>query len=239
MSASNARALRRLSHTALVLLIALIFVGLVLAVVALPPVAAGLSEEVNTKLALTGIRNSVTATLLDFRSYDTLLEIAVLLLVVTAIRALRRGDLPTMRPGDEVLTFLSRILVPVIILIAGYLLTAGFDASGGAFQAGAILAAAGVLLILAGRSVPLPDEGLPIRFGLAIGLAAFVAVGVAGMLVADAFLDYPQHNATHIVLFLEVGVSVSVALALLEMFVGVLRGGPTGSTTHATKKEER
>ena len=238
MSAGKARALRRLSHAVLVLLITVIFIGLVLAVIALPPVAAGLSEYVTAELALTGIRNSVTATLLDFRSYDTLLEIAVLLLAVTAIRALRRGDLPTMRPGDEILVFLGRILVPVMILIAGYLLMAGLDASGGAFQAGAILAAAGVLLILAGRSVPLRDEGLPIRFGLAIGLAAFVAVGIAGVLVADAFLDYPQRSASDIVLLLEVGVSVSAALALLEMFIGVLRGA-TGSTTRLTKGERR
>jgi multisubunit Na+/H+ antiporter MnhB subunit len=239
MSDGKARALRRLSHAALVLLITLIFAGLVLTVIALPPVAAGLSEEVNAELPRNGIHNPVTATLLDFRSYDTLLEIAVLLLAVTAIRALRRGDPSTMRPGDEVLAFLGRILVPVMILFVGYLLMAGLDSPGGAFQAGAILSAAGILLILTGRSVPLRDEGLPLRFGLAIGLAAFVAVGVAGMLVANAFLDYPQRNATAIVLLLEVGASVSIALALLEMFVGVLRGGNAGSATHVTKREKR
>jgi multisubunit Na+/H+ antiporter MnhB subunit len=239
MSDDKASALRRLSHIALLLLVTLIFVGLALAVVALPPVAVGLSDEVNAQLARTGIHSSVTATLLNFRGYDTLLEIAVLLLAVTAIRALVRGDLPTMQPVDEILALFSRILVPFMILIAGYLLMAGLDASGGAFQAGTILAAAGVLLILAGRRVPLPDEGPLIRLGLAIGLAAFIAVGVACMLVADAFLDYPQHSATYIALLLEVGVSVAVALSLLEMFVGVLRGSAMGTTTHATKKEER
>lgn len=239
MSDDKASVLRRLSNIALLLLVTLIFVGLVLAVVALPRVAAGLSDEVNAELAHTGIRSSVTATLLDFRGYDTLLEIAVLLLAVTAIRALGRGDLPTMRPGDEILTVFGRILVPIMILIAGYLMIAGLDASGGAFQAGAILAAAGVLLILAGRQVLLADDNLSIRLGLAIGLATFVAVGVACMLVADAFLDYPQRSTTYIVLLLEVGVSVSVALSLLEMFVGVLRGGATRNATQVTKQEER
>jgi multisubunit Na+/H+ antiporter MnhB subunit len=130
-----------------------------------------------------------------------------------------------MRPGDEILAFLNRILVPVMILIAGYLLWTGVDAHGGAFQAGATLAAAGVLMILSGRKIPLRDEGLPIRLGLALGLVAFVAVGVAGMLVADVFLDYPQRNVTGIVLLLEVGALISVALALLDMFVSVLRTG--------------
>lgn len=239
MSDGKARSLRRLSHAALVLFITLIFAGLVSTVVALPPVAAGLSEDVNAELVLGGVRNPVTATLLDFRSYDTLLEIAVLLLAVVAIRALRRGDPPTIRPDDQILVLLGRILLPVMVLIAGYLLMAGLDAAGGAFQAGAILAAAGVLLVLAGRPLPLREDGVPIRIGLVIGLSAFVTLGVAGVLVADAFLDYPLHNAAAIVLLLEAGVSVSVALALLELFVGVLRCGDAGNTTRSTDTEAR
>jgi multisubunit Na+/H+ antiporter MnhB subunit len=239
MSGRKAGARRWLSRALLILIITLIFGGLVSAVVALPPGAAGLSEDVNAELAVTGVRNPVTATLLNFRSYDTLLEIAVLLLTVTAIRALRRGDLPAMKPSGEILTFLGHILVPVMIVIAGYLLWSGVDAPGGAFQAGAILAAAGVLLILAGRQMPLRDEGLPIRLGLAVGLAVFVAVGITGTLLADAFFDYPQQNASIIVLFLEVGASVSVALALLDMFLSVLRSGDAGRTTPMTKRQEQ
>ena len=239
MSKDKFRSLRRLAHIALLLLVTLIFAGLVSALLALPPVAAGLSNAVSAQLPGTGIRSPVTATLLDFRGYDTLLEIAVLLLAVTAIRALGRGDLSGLRPGDDILAFFGRILLPLMILIAGYLLMAGLDASGGAFQAGAILAAAGILLILAGRQLPLPDEGWSIRLGLAVGLAVFVAVGFVCMLVADAFLDYPQHSTTYIVFLLEVCVSVSVALALLEMFVGVLRGGATGSRPRVTGQEEQ
>lgn len=231
--------LRRLSHAALVLIVALIFAGLVSTVLALPPVAAGLSENVHAELARSGIQNPVTATLLDFRSYDTLLEIAVLLLAVMAIRALRRGDAPTLRPDDEVLAFLGRVLLPVMILIAGYLLMAGLDAAGGAFQAGAVLAAAGVLLILAGRSVPLREHDLPIRMGLAIGLAAFLVIGIASMLIANAFLDYPARYTSALVLLLEAGVTVSVALALLEMFIGVLCGGSAETTTESKSTEER
>jgi multisubunit Na+/H+ antiporter MnhB subunit len=239
MSGGKTWALQRLSHAVLVLIIALIFAGLVLAVVALPPVAAGLSQEVNAELARTGTSNPVTATLLSFRSYDTLLEIGVLLLAVTAIRALRHGDLSAMSPGGEILAFLGHILPSVMILIAGYLLWSGADAPGGAFQAGAILAAAGVLLILAGRQMPLRENGVPIRLGLAIGLALFVAVGIAGMLFADGFLGYPTQDAAAIVLLLEIGASVSIALALLDMFLSVLCSGNTGSTTPVTKRQER
>ena len=239
MSDRNARTLGRLSRAALVVFIALIFAGLVSTVLALPPVAAGLSEDVQAELARSGMRNPVTVTLLDFRSYDTLLEIAVLLLAVVAVRALCRGDAPTLRRDDQILMILSRILLPVMILIAGYLLMAGIDAAGGAFQAGAVLAAAGVLLILAGRSMPLHEDDLTVRIFLAIGLAAFVAVGVASMMVANAFLDYPQRYTGAVVLLLEVGVTVSVALALLELFVGVLRGGNAKATTESTSPEAR
>jgi multisubunit Na+/H+ antiporter MnhB subunit len=214
---------RRLSRAALVLIIMLVFAGLALTLVNLPSGSIGLSAEVNAELGRTGVNNPVTATLLNFRSYDTLLEIAVLLLAVTAIRALRTGGPALMPPGGDVLTFLGRIQVPIMIMIAGYLLWSGADAPGGAFQAGAILAAAGVLLILAGRRPPLRDEGLPMRLGLAIGLAVFVAVGISGLTVANVFLGYSGQSATSVVLLLEVGASISIGLALLDMFLGVLQ----------------
>lgn len=220
---------RRLRRAALTLVVTLVFAGLVFTVLSLPPEAAGLSDEVDAQLAAAGVRNPVTATLLNFRSYDTLLEIAVLLLAATAIQALRRGELSPVKAGGEILVFLVQLLVPVMVLIAGYLLWAGADAPGGAFQAGAIVAGAGVLLILAGRIRPAHDDGAAIRIGLAVGLAAFAAVGLGGALFADAFLDYPQRNAAGIVLILEVGATVSIALALLVMFVSVLRAGNPGN----------
>lgn len=215
--------LRRL-RTALAAGIVIVFAGLAATVLSLPPVAAGLSNEVDEALADSGIPNPVTATLLDFRSYDTLLEITVLLLVATVVRSIRRGTAKPMRAGDEILAFLSQVLVPVMILIAGYLLMAGLDAPGGAFQAGATLAAAGVLLVLSGRRIPLREDGLPLRLGLALGVAAFVTTGIGCMPVTKAFLDYPGPYAAVIVPMLELGVSVSVALALVEMFGSVLRG---------------
>ena len=235
MRDDEAGSLRRLSHVARVLLVMLVFAALALSIINLPPVATGLSGKIHAELAGTGIGSPVTATLLDFRAYDTFLEIAVLLLAVTAIRALSRGDPSARRPDDEILASFSRILVPFMILIAGYLLMAGIDASGGAFQAGAILAAAGILLVLAGR-LALPGQDLPIRLGLAIGLAAFVVVGIACMVIGGAFLDLPQRGTAYVVLILEIAVSVSVALSLLEMFVGVLRRGASGSTTRGAKQ---
>lgn len=234
MSGGRVFTWKRFSRAALVILISLIFAGLAATVVTLPPSAAGLSAEIGANLASTGISNPVTATLLNFRSYDTLLEVAVLLLAVIACRSLRSDDVSPIHPGGDVLTVFGRIQIPILIMIAGYLLWSGAHAPGGAFQAGTVLAAAGVLLILAGRQFPLNREGLPMRLGLALGLAVFVAVGIAGILTEDTFLGYSKHSAPLIVLLLEVSVTVSIAFALVEMFLSVLQS----SSARAMKDKE-
>lgn len=239
MSDQRTSGVPRFAHAALIVAILLVFAGLVATLVGLPSVATGLSADVNASLARSAVHSPVNATLLDFRSYDTLLEIAVLLLAVIAIRALSRGNPPAIPPDDEVLAFLARALLPVMILIAGYLLIAGLEAAGGAFQAGAILASAGVLMILSGRALPLRKYSAPVRAGLAIGLVAFLAVGISGMLVGNAFLDYPQHGAGTLVLLLEAAVTVSIALALLELFVGVLRRDGSGRGPRVTTPKQR
>lgn len=224
----------RLLRAAQRVLMALVFAGLATAVLDLPVVSTGLAEAADTALPETAAGNAVTATLLDFRSYDTLLELAVLLLAAVAIGALARGETARMRPDDDILTVFSHALVPVMILIAGYLLAAGFDAAGGAFQAGAILAAAGVLLVLAGRRLALDGRAVASRATLAFGLTVFVAAGTASMLVGRAFLDHPQRHGGGVLLLLEIGVAISVARVLLDLFVGVLRldhGGHAGTGT--------
>lgn len=223
-------AIGRLSRAGVLAIIALIFVGLVFTVVNLPPEPAGLAEEVQEELVKTGVRNAVTATLLNFRGYDTLLEIAVLMLAAASIHALRRGGLTPMRPAGEILGFLARVLGPTMVLIAGYLLWSGSDAPGGAFQAGAILGAAGVLFILAGVRLPWQIDGLPQRVGLAIGLAGFIGAGVVALIATDAFLGYPVRRAASIILLLEIGASISIGLTLLDMFVSVLRAGDSRRT---------
>jgi len=239
MSDKGKGPLERLFGVGLPIAIALVFAGLATTIVALPPVAAGLSDDVNAELGTSGINSPVTATLLDFRSYDTLLEIAVLLLAVVAIGALRCGEPPPIRRDDAILAFLAEVLVPVMILIAGYLLMAGLDLAGGAFQAGAILAAAGVLSILAGWRPLFLDDSVPMRIAVTVGLATFIAVGLATLLAGNTFLDYPGRHAGVIVLLLEAGVTVSAALALLKVFAGVLRPGSTKRNVRRPYRETR
>ena len=55
----------------------------------LPGDPAGLAQEAYRSLEQSGVSNPVTAVLLNYRGYDTLLEIAVLLLAIVAVWSLR------------------------------------------------------------------------------------------------------------------------------------------------------
>jgi multisubunit Na+/H+ antiporter MnhB subunit len=130
-----------------------------------------------------------------------------------------------------VLTVLVGVQAPAMILVAGYLLWSGADAPGGAFQAGAVLAAAAVMLALGDRHAPRHLRGLPLRAGLAFGLAAFLGAGILGALIGDAFLAYPPHLAAAMVFCIEIAAAISIGLVLFDIFASVLRRrAGTGST---------
>src|SRR5690625_982088 len=142
----------------------------------------GLQALVADQLAHSGADHEITAVLLNFRSFDTLLEVGVLLLAVLATRALPTGGvdhvLPTAtRPANTLLVewMLPRMLVMAVV-VAGYLVWAGAIRTGGAFQAGTVLAAAGVLLLIGRASARLPT-GAAWRLALAGGRLAFVGLG--------------------------------------------------------------
>ena len=74
------------------LIIALLLMGLgaclAFTILSLPSVAPGLTQTVNAQLGLSGVSNPVTAVLLNFRGYDTLLEMVVLLLALLGVWAI-------------------------------------------------------------------------------------------------------------------------------------------------------
>lgn len=190
------------------------------AVWSLPPYAAGLSPEVAAHLETSGVSNPVTAVLLNFRGYDTLLEMVVLLVALLGVWALGGTALrPEAAPGP-VLDTLVRLLVPVLILVAAYLLWVGAHAPGGAFQAGSVLGAAGVLLLLAGWRVHTDLMGLPLRFILVVGPGAFVIVAVFTLLIEGQLLEYPPEHSGTLILILETSATLSIGVTLAGLFLG-------------------
>jgi multisubunit Na+/H+ antiporter MnhB subunit len=128
------------------------------AVVALPEPPVDLAARVAEDLPKSGVAHPITAVLLNFRSYDTLLEIGVLLLAAICVWSLGlrryRREREVSPNAAPILYGLVRLVVPVMVLVSGYLLYAGSSQPGGAFQAGAVLASAGVLLLLTDRVTP-------------------------------------------------------------------------------------
>lgn len=195
--------------------------GLGYTVLSLPPVDPGLSEQVAAQLPASGVENPVTAVLLNFRGYDTLLEIAVMSLAVMGIWSL--AVMPRRRVGapGPVLAFLVQVLVPFMILLGAYLLWAGSHEAGGAFQAGAVFAAAMVLVLLAGAPLPSALSHWPLRLLLMLGLMTFAGVGVVMMPLEGRFLEYPPTLAKHLILLVEAAAAVSIGMILAS----ALRGG--------------
>lgn len=201
------------------LLLAAVAAGLGLALLA-EPVAPGLGATVAAELGKSGAENPVTAVLLNFRGYDTLLEIAVLTVALVGVWAL--GPAPRIKETtpSPVLLGMNRVLIPLAPVICAYLLWVGTSRPGGAFQAGAVLAAAGVLFILSGRQPrpALPD--VPMRLAAVVGLAAFLAVALGLMGTGRSFLEYPESLAGALILFIELAATLSIAVVLAGLFIG-------------------
>lgn len=190
---------------------------------ALPSPAVNLPAAVAANMAASGVEHPVTAVLLNFRGYDTLLEIGVLLLALLVVLTVSPRE-ESAAPGsaDPVLQTLARSAVPLMLLVAVYLLWAGAHRPGGAFQAGAVLGAAAVLLHLAGL---LPGWNAPrrrLRWGLAGGFLVFLGVSAA-LLVEGALLAYPPPAAGALILLIEAVLAVSLGLILAGLFLFLAR----------------
>jgi len=177
------------------------------------------AQAVSENLTDSGVSNPVTAVLLNFRAYDTLLELAVLLSAVLGIFSLGGIRSPYQLAGP-VFDGLARWLVPVLMLTAGYLLWVGAHAPGGAFQAGATLAAAAVVLRLAGHhNIGLP-QGKSLHIIMTIGVGLFLLVGLSMLALGRSFLDYPPALAGTLILVIETAAMISIAATLVLAFLG-------------------
>ena len=203
------------------LLIIGLFLKLGLILWAMPTETPGLSVEVARHLHQSGAASPVTAVLLNFRGYDTLLEVMVLFVAVLGVWSLTTIPFParTERISPVQLTVV-RLLAPLMCLIAAYLVWQGSRLVGGAFQGGAILASAGVLMLVADlpwlRAVP--TRGL--RFGLALGPVVFLGVAIWCLIRNGTLLTYPAGSVSGLLLLIETACAISIGLTLAALFAG-------------------
>lgn len=193
------------------------------AILELTPSSIDLRVPVAAHLADSGVSHPLTAVLLNYRGYDTLLEIAVLLIALLAMLAVAgAARVSPPRAAHPLLQTLARLAAPLMIVVAVYLLWAGAFRPGGAFQAGAVLAAAAVLLNLVGLRPGWGTPGLRLRIDLAIGFVVFLAVAAA-LLAQGALLQYPPDTAGTLILLIESALTLSLALILAGLFLFLSR----------------
>ena len=169
----------------------------------------------------TGLGNPVTGVLLVFRGFDTLIEMTVLLTAFVGSRVMTNRSrlyvatiagfqLPLVRT-------LVAVILPLAALIAMHLLWIGSDQPGGAFQAGSVLAGAGVLLLLTGTLLPASKSRAFVRLALVAGVASLCVLVLAPMLRGQTAMAYLGRGS---LLFAEALMMISIATSLTLLFAG-------------------
>jgi multisubunit Na+/H+ antiporter MnhB subunit len=207
-----------------------------------PPAGQTVAEE-HVRLAPEAhAKNVVTATLADFRGFDTLGEITVVALVLLGVAILLRarpsatadgpfGATGASQPAATLVTrAVARLLYLPTLLVAAAILVKGFVETGDGFSAG-VVAALGVLLryLAFGHErtsrLPAVRHSLTIAFS---GLLVALGVAAAPLLLGDAPLTHyppagsePVHAGT-IELMTAVLFDVGVFVLVFGFTVGVV-----------------
>ncbi len=207
---------------------ALIATGVALALgwawFALPDPAA---PDLTAALPQSGVGNPVTAVLLNFRAWDTLLEAIILLAALIGLWMLARdrawneplGLQYHARAGGVMASF-GRVLPPIGLIFGVYLVWAGAETTGGAFQGGTVLAAVCLVSLMAGV-LPAPRIAQTAwRAALVFGPGVFLLSGVAGAIFAQGFLALPPALAKPAIVTIEAALTLSIAVTLVLLVIG-------------------
>lgn len=233
----------RLLAGALCVIVTAVFAAVVLL---MPDPAPTLGPKAAQNLSQTGLGNPITAVLIAYRAFDTMLEKVVLILAVVGVWSLAPdrywGGAPgaprTARP-EGALAFLAQVLPPLGILVGIHIFWVGADEPGGAFQGGAILAAMWIIIMMARLTEAPPVSSRWLRLTLVAGPAVFLTAGVTGVTVAGAFLAYPASFAKPVILFIEAFMTLSIAATLPMLVAGPPAEAPRPGTLQPRAPQPR
>lgn len=214
---------KRFDPVLLLILLLIVFLTglLVQAILATDYLGSWLTDDVARFQDISGVESPVTAVLLNFRGYDTLLEVMVLLMAAVGVWSLTRAPFARrpLKPSPVQLAVV-RLLTPLMVLFSFYLVWQGSHFAGGAFQGGAVLGAAFVLMLVSELPWLKNIPSLPLRLGLLIGPLVFLGVAILCIILQGTLLDYPQEWAGPLLLLIEAACAVSIGLTLANLFAG-------------------
>ena len=136
-----------------------------------------------------GAGNIVTAVVLAFRGFDTLLELTILFTAATAaglVLGKPRTDAPRDPDAGFILQAGADLFFPLLLVVGLYIILHGHLTPGGGFQGGVVLAAAFFIPVLARPGTTLDHHAVSLIEGLAG--AAFILIGLLAMFGGAAFL---------------------------------------------------
>ncbi len=139
------------------------------------------------------VSNTVTSIVVNFRGFDTLGEVTVLFLAVTALGGIlykRRhevGERSVLFSASSIVTSGSKLLFPAIILLGVYVFIHGHLSPGGGFQGGTIIATGFLLMLLTYENYSVNHTVLSLVESLA-GIA-FAGIGLLGFMHGGTFLQ--------------------------------------------------
>ncbi len=139
------------------------------------------------------VANTVTAIVVNFRGFDTLGEVTVLFLAVTALGSIlykkrhEVGVRSVLFSSSSIVTAGSKLLFPAIILLGAYVFIHGHLTPGGGFQGGVIIATGFLLMLLAYRNYSVSHVILSIVESIA-GIT-FAGIGLLGLIYGGTFLQ--------------------------------------------------
>jgi multisubunit Na+/H+ antiporter MnhB subunit len=215
------------TRLAAAVLSAVVTLALAICVLAFPDPAPTLAPQVAANIGVTEVGNPITAVLLAFRAMDTLLEAIVLVFALIGVWSLAPDGAWGGRPGpvhradpNGILAYIARVLPPIGVIVGMYVFWVGADHPGGKFQGATIVAAMWLLAVMAGLADTPPISRMWLRITLIAGPLVFIAIGLAGISTAGAFLAYPQGYAKPLIIAIELALMPTLALILALMLVG-------------------
>lgn len=142
------------------------------------------------------VTNFVAAVMFDYRGMDTLVEEFILFTSVLGLALLLRSTrkIEEHPPHDVVVSDAARtgggLLAPVLALFGLWVIAFGYITPGGGFQGG-VVASAGALMLWVSGSFRIFRDAAPsglVDAAEGLGAAAYVGIGLVGLLAGGAFL---------------------------------------------------
>lgn len=166
-----------------------------------------------------GAANMVTSIVVDYRSFDTLGEVIVLLVSTLGVGILLGGQrkrLAYKQTPNFILKNGARLTFGLLVVFGVYMFAHGHLTPGGGFPGGSIIAAAILLLYLADDEFRVKIAGFKMIEGTMGSL--YVIIGLAGLVIGGYFLYNFLPNGTVGKLF-SAGI-IPIVYALIGLKVG-------------------